>query len=109
MSRPACPLAARSLATSNPDSAGRNLRLRVAQPQRQSDQALLGAVVQVALDPLAHLVGGGDDPGARGGHFGPCLGVGDRGRHQLSESGKPRLGIRRQDLIAHGPHQHGAP
>ena len=37
-----------------------------AELQARGDEALLGAVVQVALDPAARGVGGGDDPGARG-------------------------------------------
>jgi hypothetical protein len=35
-----------------------------AQVQGEGDQALLGAVVQVAFDAAAGGVGGGDDPGA---------------------------------------------
>jgi hypothetical protein len=34
------------------------------QPQGEGDQALLGPVMQVALDPASGLVGGGDDAGA---------------------------------------------
>ena len=47
-----------------PGEIGRRGRLRLAQLQRQRDQPLLGAVVQVALEALARLVGGGDDPRA---------------------------------------------
>jgi hypothetical protein len=43
---------------------GRGLGLRVAHRQSERDQPLLGAVVEVALDPAAGLVGGGDDPPA---------------------------------------------
>ena len=50
-------------------------RLRRAQPQRQRDQPLLGAVVQVAFDPAAGVVGGGHDPRPRGGELGIQLGV----------------------------------
>ena len=77
-----------------PAEFGRHLGLRRAQLQRQRDQPLLGAIVQVPLDPPAGLVGGGYDPGPRGNYLGLCLcylglcpGVRDRGRHQLSEPG----------------------
>ena len=43
-------------------SPGRHVRLRGPQLQGKRDQPLLGAVVQVALDPPARLVGGGHDP-----------------------------------------------
>jgi len=36
--------------------------LRQAQPQRQGDKPLLGAVVQIPLDPAAGLVRSCDDP-----------------------------------------------
>ena len=36
------------------------------QRQRERDEVLLGAVVEVALDPAARVVAGGDQPGARG-------------------------------------------
>ena len=45
---------------------GRHGRLRGPQVKHQGDQPLLGAVVQVALDPPAGLVAGGHDPGPRG-------------------------------------------
>ena len=35
------------------------------QVEADGEQAVLGAVVEVALEPAARLVGGGDDPGAR--------------------------------------------
>ena len=41
---------------------GRRCSLCCAQAQGEGDQPLLGAVVQVALDPPTRLVGGGDDP-----------------------------------------------
>ena len=40
------------------------LRARQPQRQRQADEALLRAVVQVALEPRARRVGGVDDAGA---------------------------------------------
>ncbi len=54
---------------------GRRRGLRDAQLEDEGDQALLGAVVQVSLDAPAGLVGGGDDPGARGAELGVELGV----------------------------------
>jgi hypothetical protein len=75
---------------------GRHRRLRRAQLQRQRDQPLLGAVVQVALDAAPGLVGGGDDAGARGRQLGLRLGVRDRGGDQLGEVGQARLGSRRR-------------
>ena len=41
---------------------GRHRRLRSAQFERERDELLLRAVVQVALDPPPGRVGGGDDP-----------------------------------------------
>ena len=95
-SAPVAPAAARSSSASELAELGRHRGLRRAQLQRQRDQPLLGAVVQVPLDPPARLVGGGDDPRPRGGHLGLCPGVRDRGRDQLGEPGQPRLGVRRQ-------------
>ena len=66
---------------------GRHRGPRRAQLQRQRNQPLLGAIVQVPLDLPARLVGGGHDPRPRGGHLGLCPGVGDRGCHQLGEPG----------------------
>ncbi len=59
--------------------------LRGAQVKGEGDQALLGAVVQVALDAAARLVGGGHDPRPGGGQGGLGLGVGEGGRGQLAE------------------------
>jgi hypothetical protein len=81
---------------------GRHRRLRRAQLQRQRDQPLLGAVVQVALDAAPGLVGGGDDAGARGRQLGLRLGVRDRGGDQLGEVGQARLGVGRQRLGSGG-------
>ncbi len=60
------------------------------------DQALLGAVVQVALDAAAGGIGGGHDPRARGGQRRLGFGVGDRGASQLGEPGQPRFCARWQ-------------
>jgi hypothetical protein len=46
--------------------------------QRCRDKALLGAVMQVALDPPARLVGGRDQPRAGGRELLAVLGVLDR-------------------------------
>jgi hypothetical protein len=50
-------------------------RLRRAQPQGERDQPLLGAVVQVALDTAAGVIGGGHDPRPRRGELGIELDV----------------------------------
>ena len=68
-------------------------RLRRPQLHREGDQPLLGAVVQVALDPAAGVVGRGDDPGPRRGQLGLALGVRDRAGDQLGEARQPRLGV----------------
>lgn len=56
-------------------------------PARSGDhrvgQALLRAVVQIADDPPALVVGGSSDARARGGELSARMQVGDRGRHQL--------------------------
>jgi hypothetical protein len=49
-----------------------------AQLEAERDQSLLGAVVQVALDPAPGVVGGGDDPGPGRGELGAAVGVRDR-------------------------------
>ena len=43
---------------------GRGERLRAAQLQREQHQALLDAIVEIALDAAARLIRGGDQPGA---------------------------------------------
>jgi hypothetical protein len=55
------------------------------EPER--DEALLCAVVQVALDAAASFVGGGDHAGTGGRELGSALGIRDRRRDKLSESG----------------------
>jgi len=70
-----------------------------AQPQREGDQLLLGAVVQIALDAAPGLVGGGDDARPGGGERGLGLGVGDGGGNQVGEAGQPRLGVHRQRRV----------
>ena len=70
------------------------------QPQGElrAHQPLLGAVVEVALEPLALLVGGPDEPGARLQQ--PLARVGARQGEprQLGERVQPRLGVVRQPL-----------
>ena len=65
------------------------------EPQREhdADEALLGAVVEVALDPPASVIGGFDDPGARLLELDPRVDVGDRLRDQLGERAEARLRI----------------
>ena len=41
-----------------------------AQHERQGDQALLDAIVQIAFDPAPRLVAHGEDPAAGGGQLG---------------------------------------
>jgi hypothetical protein len=72
--------------------AGSRCRLRLLQLQDERDQPLLGAVVQIALDPAAGGIADGHDPRPGRGQLGLGLRVGDRGRGQLGEAGQPRLG-----------------
>jgi hypothetical protein len=60
------------------------------------DEALLRAVVQVALDPAPALIGGSDDSCARGGQLGAALGIRDRSGDELCEVRQARLGVWRQ-------------
>ena len=59
--------------------------LRELERDDRVDQALLGAVVEVANDPPARLVARGQDAGARGGELIAAVGVGDRRVEQLRE------------------------
>ena len=52
------------------------------------DEPLLGAVVEVADDAAAGLVGGGEEARPRGDELVAAVGVGDRGRDQLGELGR---------------------
>ena len=63
----------------------RHLGLRHTKLQRKRDKPLLGAVVQVAFDLAAGLIGGGDDPRARRGKLGIQLGVVERDRELASD------------------------
>ena len=65
----------------------RHRRLRLLQPQAERDQPLLGAVVQIALDPGAGGIVDGHDPRPGRGQLGLGLRVGDRGGGQFGEAG----------------------
>ena len=67
------------------DQLGGHRGLGAAQVEGEGDETLLRAVVEIALDAAAGLVGGGDDPGARGAEFGAAVGVGDGGGDELGE------------------------
>ena len=104
------PAATPSSSASSSLELGRDGRLRRAQLQRERDEPLLGAVVQVALDAAPRLVGGGDDARARRLQLGPALGVGDGGGDELGESAEALLGSRRRRVVAgrcdgHTPHR----
>ena len=71
-----------------------------AQLERDRDEALLRAVVEVALQPAALLVAGLDEARARGDQVRARLGAGDRQRHELAERAEPVLGLRRQRVLA---------
>ena len=65
--------------------------LRQLERDHRVDQALLRAVMQIADDPPALVVGRRGDARARGGELSARVQVGDRGRHQLREVGEPAL------------------
>ena len=70
------------------------------QHQRERDEPLLRAVVQVALEPPALLVAGLDEPRARGDQVRARLRARHRQRHQLAELPEPVLGFRRERVLA---------
>ena len=78
-------------------ASGRRVQPRPREPQleRDGDEPLLGAVVEVALEPAALLVAGLDEPRARRDEVGAGLGAGDRERGELAERAEPVLGVRR--------------
>ena len=76
--------------------------------ERERDEPLLRAVVQVALDPAARLVGRLDDAHARRLELDPGVDVGDRLPDELGERAEARLGVAREGR-AGGPGRHGAP
>ena len=69
-----------------------------AQRQAERDEPLLDAVVEVALDPPARLVRGGDDPSARRGELGLAFRVRDCGRDELGELLQSLLRVGREFL-----------
>ena len=73
------------------------------------DESLLRAVVQVADDATALVVGGRHDPRPRGGEVRAGLEVGDRGRDQLGELRHPRFGVGGQRLRPALRGDHDAP
>ena len=73
----------------------RRVRLRRPHLERQRDELLLRAVVQVALDPPPGRVRGGDDPRAGGVELGAAVGVRDRRRDDLGEFAQAPFGVRR--------------
>ena len=81
---------------------GRPLRrhgLGAAQIQRERDQALLYAIVEIALETPPRVVRRRHDARPRGGHLGARLGVRDRRRDQLGECRDPRLGARWKRIL----------
>ena len=67
-------------------------RLDEPQLERQRDEALLGAVVEVALEAAALGVAGLDEPRPRGGELLARVGVRQRLGHQLGEVAQAPLG-----------------
>ena len=79
------------------------------QVDREGDEALLGAVVQVALQALPLGVAGLHQPDAGGRELLPRLRVGERLGRQLGEVGDPLLGARRERLRVDAGDDHRAP
>jgi hypothetical protein len=90
---------------------GRHGRLGGAEVQHQRDQPLLGAVVQVALDPPACLVTGGHDPCPRGGQLLAALlqGAGHGVEAALKDPDLPdaALGRAHREVAGREPVGHG--
>ena len=62
------------------------------QLEAERDELLLGAIVEIALDPAPHLIARRDDTPARRHQVGAPLDVGDRGGDQFGEPGEALLG-----------------
>ncbi len=62
--------------------------------------------MQVSLDPPPRLVGGGDDPGPRGGQLASGVGVRDRRPDELGEGGEPGLGVGGKHVVARRGEHH---
>ena len=84
-----------------------DLRLGDTEQQRRRHEPLLGAVVQVALEPPPLLVAGSDDAGARRLQVLAGLRARDGERDEVAERGEPDLAARRQWIGA--ADRHGAP
>ena len=82
---------------------------RQPQHQRERDEPLLRAVVQVALQPPALGVARGDDARARRGELRARLGVGQRLGGELGEVRDPLLGAGRRRLRVDAGDDHRAP
>ena len=67
------------------DVLGRDRRLHGSKREREWDELLLSAIVQVALDPPACLVRGGNHAGPGGRQLCEVLGLGDHSRDKLCE------------------------
>ena len=84
-------------------------RLRASRScQRERDEPLLGAVVEVALEPAPLGVAGLDDAGARRGQLVVRVGVREGQRDELGELGDAGLGARRERPLVRD-HDHRAP
>ena len=89
--------------------AGGQHALAGSQGERDRDEALLRAVVEVALEPAALGVAGLDDARARGGQFAARLGVGERQRDELREVRDPLLRALRERRLPHRRDDHRSP
>ena len=86
--------------------------LREPEQQRRRDEPLLGAVVEVALEPAALLVAGSDDARARRLQVLARLRARHRERDQLAEGGEAvlragRQRVRRLPIVTDAPHRPG--
>ena len=80
-----------------------------AQLERERDDVLLRALVQLALEAAAELVAGLDEPAAGGGELGAGVGVDERLGQQPGEAHEPLLAARRQQLLLRGGDDQRAP
>ncbi len=84
-------------------------RVRKPQLQRQRDESLLGAVVEVALEPAALRVALAHDPRARLDELRACLGALERQCDELGEVVEPALGIGAERLLGRRGDEHHPP
>ena len=87
----------------------RDARPREAHLERDGDEPLLGAVVEVALEAPAGGVAGLDDARARGGQLVARVGARERERDELGEALEALLGVRGERLLALGRGDQQAP